>query len=285
MKKLLKISFGVLLVLLSAALAAYPFVSNYLSQNSSQSTVLAYIEDCQDISSDEYEQMLAAAHSYNQTLLGSVTLSDPFSQDDETSTEYSGLLNVSASGVMATIRIPAIDVNLPIYHGTSDSVMQVGIGHMSTSSLPVGGTGTHAVLTGHSGLSTNRLFTDLDQLVVGDVFFITVLGDTLAYEVDKIETVLPTEVDSLAIDPAEDYVTLVTCTPYGVNTHRLLVRGTRTDLQSALAKAENSSAGSTWNNYYLYAILLGIGILAAILIVYFSAKHIADKLKKRKAND
>lgn len=141
--------------------------------------------------------------------------------------EYYSLLDVNGIGIMGVIRIPKIKVSLPIYHTTDEGVLQVGVGHFTGSSLPVGGESTHCILSGHRGLPSAKLFTDLDQIVEGDVFYLDVLGDTLAYQVDQIQVVLPEEVESLNVVPGEDYVTLITCTPYGVNTHRLLIRGTR----------------------------------------------------------
>ena len=142
---------------------------------------------------------------------------------------YRSLLNVTSDGIMAYIKIPKIDINLPIYHSVDSAVLQVAIGHLEGSSLPVGGEGVHTVLSGHRGLTSAKLFTHLDELEIGDAFSITVLGETLNYTIDNIDTVLPEEMDGLAIEEDKDYCTLVTCTPYGVNTHRLLVRGVRTD--------------------------------------------------------
>lgn len=176
------------------------------------------------------QRELEKAEEYNDDLTESVELlNDPFMQSDSLdNTDYDDLLNATAEGVMAYLEIPAIDVLLPIYHGVDNGELSKGIGHLPETSLPVGGESTHSVLAGHSGMSNARLLTDLPKLKEGDVFYIHVYGRTLTYTVDQIKTVLPTDTSDLTITPGEDYVTLVTCTPYGVNTHRLLVRGTRT---------------------------------------------------------
>lgn len=211
-------------------LLLYPIVSQWAS-NHFQSTVCAEYTDMVDSMDDEAAQReLEKAEEYNDDLTESVELlNDPFMQSDSLdNTDYDDLLNATAEGVMAYLEIPAIDVLLPIYHGVDNGELSKGIGHLPETSLPVGGESTHSVLAGHSGMSNARLLTDLPKLKEGDVFYIHVYGRTLTYTVDQIKTVLPTDTSDLTITPGEDYVTLVTCTPYGVNTHRLLVRGTRT---------------------------------------------------------
>lgn len=170
---------------------------------------------------------------------------------------------------MGSIEIPSIDVNLVIYHGTEEEVLQKGVGHLQGTSLPVGGTGTHSVLSAHTGLPNKKLFTDLDQLEPGDVFYLHILGETLAYKVDQILTVLPHETDALMIDSTQDYVTLVTCTPYGINSHRLLVRGTRIPYEEAqqIAQDAGTHSGSTWRDEYLKALFVGLLILLVLIIV------------------
>lgn len=187
--------------------------------------------------------------------------------------------------VMATIEIPCINMNLPIFHGTGEEALQNGAGHLSSSSLPVGGIGTHAVLTGHTGLSSKKLFSDVASLKEGDVFFIHILGDTLAYQVDEINTVLPENTEKLQIDPKQDYVTLVTCTPFGINTHRLLVRGTRIPYDEAMGSDIGRSTDSTWNSEYLNAIILGALVMASILALFGLIKFILYMCRKRQKND
>ena len=187
-----------------------------------------------------------SAIAYNESLL-------PIRYDREAlhaaAESYNELLNLHGSGLMGYVEIPKIDVNLPIYHGTSEEVLQKGIGHLVGSSLPIGGEGFHSVLTGHSGLAGAKLFSDLDQLVPGDTFFLHILGETLAYEVTEINTVLPYETELLLAVPGEDLCTLVTCTPYGVNSHRLLVRGSRVPYEKAMEEAletPKETVRSTW---------------------------------------
>ncbi|TDE70972.1 class C sortase [Streptococcus vicugnae] len=214
---------GILLIGLSLLL--YPTVSDYWNSFHQSEAVAGYVQDVEDMSEQKKAEMLAAAQAYNQTLQTGV-IPDLNLSSAETKT-YDQTLDVTGTGIMAYVEIPKLNTTLPIYHGTDDSVLQVAIGHIPGTSLPVGGKGTHAVISGHRGLPSAKLFTDIDRLVEGDTFMIQVLDETLTYEVDQILTVLPDDVSALAIDPNQDYVTLVTCTPYGVNTHRLLVRGHR----------------------------------------------------------
>lgn len=220
-----------LIFVVGAGLLAYPTFSNWWNEQHQSKVISTYDTAVNDKDSAELDAMLAAAEEYNARLLeqrtdGTLRMSK---LTEEQTAEYNSVLDLESDGVIGYIRIPKIDVELPIYHGTDDSVLQVAIGHLAGSSLPIGGKGTHAVLSGHRGLPSAKLFTDIDALGEGDVFMITCLGRKITYEVDQITTVLPTELDDLDIDPNEDYCTLVTCTPYGVNTHRLLVRGHRID--------------------------------------------------------
>ena len=177
---------------------------------------------------EDYSRELAAAQEYNRYLAEFSDLSSAAATENKREdSPYESLLDVGGSGVMGSIKIPSIKVNLPIYHGVSEAVLQVAAGHYIGSSLPVGGESTHAILTGHRGLPSAKLFTDLDRLEEGDIFYLKVLGEILEYPIDQIEIVLPEELDSLSITEGEDYVTLVTCTPYGINSHRVLIRGTR----------------------------------------------------------
>ena len=178
----------------------------------------------QSLTDDAYDAMLQASRDYNQSLAARET---SYFLSERQQAEYDSLLDVGGTGIMGYITIPRIGVELPIYHGTSDGVLQIAAGHLEGTSLPVGGASTHAVISAHRGLPSAKLFTNLDQLEVGDTFTITVLDRVLTYEVDKISIVLPTETDSLKVVDGKDYVTLMTCTPYGINTHRLLVRGRR----------------------------------------------------------
>ena len=221
----------VLVFLGGVGLLLYPAVSQWVNDNY-QSTVCAKYTDAEEELDDETaEEELRKAYEYNEDLTESVELlENPFMQSDSVDNgDYGNILNATEEGVMAYLEIPEINVMLPIYHGVDDGELKKGIGHLPETSLPVGGESTHCVLAGHSGMSNARLLTDLPKIQQGDVFYIHVYNKTLCYTVDQIKTVLPTNTADLTITPGEDYVTLVTCTPYGVNTHRLLVRGTRTE--------------------------------------------------------
>ena len=216
----------VLLLLVGLSLLLYPYVSNYWNSLHQTRAIAAYAEAVAKLDKDQYTEILSAAQAYNASLLGRDN-TQPL--DGDRKEEYERLLDVSGLGIMGYIEIPCIDCSLPIYHGADESVLQVAVGHMEWSSLPVGGESTHCVLSGHRGLPSAKLFTNLDKLQPGDTFILRVLDETLTYEVDQILIVEPQETGSLRIEEGKDYCTLVTCTPYGINTHRLLVRGKRVD--------------------------------------------------------
>lgn len=268
---------------IAIALTMYPFISNWLFENKTDSVADAVEQAAQELDNSEQQAALQAAREYNQVLAnGHVTLTDPFEEDvtDEDLAEYESLLNLMDDGVMGTVEIPVIDVSLPIYHGTSESVLEKGVGHLHGTSLPVGGESTHTVLTGHTGLSKAKLFTDLTELEEGDIFFLRVMGENLAYEVDQIKVVLPSELDDLKIVPGEDYCTLVTCTPYGVNSHRLLVRGVRTDYQEAVENPEtfeDKEVESKWMEEYKKALLISVGCFIGCLVVLGIVRHFRNR--------
>lgn len=214
----------VVLLLAGLSLLLYPTVSDYWNSLHQSRAIADYVEAVAEMDDLEYERLWDAACEYNEALAqhsGTLSSSTPDTQS------YEELLNISNLGIMGYIEIPDINCSLPIYHGTDDSVLQIAVGHLAWSSLPVGGESSHCVISGHRGLPSAKLFTDLDKLREGDIFMLRVLDEVLTYEVDQITTVEPDEVDSLTITAGEDYCTLVTCTPYGINTHRLLVRGHR----------------------------------------------------------
>ena len=268
---------------IAIALTMYPFISNWLFENKTDSVADAVEQAAQEMDNSEQQAALEAAREYNQVLAnGHVKLTDPFKEDtsQEDLAEYESLLNLMDDGVMGTIEIPVIDISLPIYHGTSESVLQKGVGHLHGTSLPVGGESTHTVLTGHTGLSKAKLFTDLTEMEEGDIFFLHVMGENLAYEVDQIKVVLPSELDDLKIVPGEDYCTLVTCTPYGVNSHRLLVRGVRTDYQEAVENPEtfeDKEVESKWMEEYKKALLISIGCFIGCLVVLGIVRHFRNR--------
>lgn len=237
-------------------LLLYPTLSNYWNNFHQSKAVTGYISRVDDLDKKETAHILESAKAYNQGLeksnLPDLTLSK------NRLLSYQQTLNVTDSGIMAYVEIPKLNTTMPIYHGTDKNVLQIAIGHIPGTSLPVGGLGTHAVISGHRGLPSAKLFTDIDQLVTGDTFLIQVLNETLTYEVDQILTVTPDDTSALAIVPDKDYVTLVTCTPYGVNSHRLLVRGHRVP-NGAVSARVNSEA--TQVAPYLVAVVVMIAIL------------------------
>ena len=272
----------ILVILLGAGAAAYPLIASINNEHTQSLVQTEYEEKLQQLDTSEIDAALAAAREYNKTI-STVQIEDV----DKIKADlppYEDLLNLANNGIMGYIEIPAINIDLPIYHGTTGAAMEKGAGHMEGTSLPVGGIGTHAVISAHSGMASAKLFTDLDKLKLGDMFFITVCNQKLAYEVDNIAVVEPTDIDLIRIDTQQDYVTLLTCTPYGVNTHRLLVRGHRVDMaEEAISEVEEKvkPAASTWMERYEQGILIGIaiflGLLLIALLVYF-IKH----LKQRK---
>lgn len=224
MKKHLTTILLLVILLAGAVLLLYPSFADYWNSFHQSRAISSYVESVSALSDEEYDELWAAARAFNRKLVNRPPVSV---LSDEEKEEYYSLLTVGGSGVMGYISIPKINVNLPIYHGTDESVLQVAIGHLEGSSLPTGDISTHCVVSGHRGLPSAKLFTDLNQLSEGDIFVLQVLNDTMTYEVDQIRTVLPEEVDDLAIQEGWDFCTLVTCTPYGINSHRLLVRGRR----------------------------------------------------------
>ncbi len=226
-KKKKRVSFStiilVLILLAGVGILLYPSVSDWWNSMHATQAIAGYVTAVEDMSGQEREEMLEAARAYNERLANGVD----FTLTEEEYEEYERLLNIADTGIMGYVQISAIGVNLPVYHSVEESVLQIAVGHIPGSSLPVGGERTHTILSGHRGLPSAKLFSDLDQMVEGDTFTINVMGQTITYMVDQIRIVLPEETKELAIQPGRDYCTLVTCTPYGVNSHRMLVRGKR----------------------------------------------------------
>lgn len=214
----------VLMFLAGVSLLLYPTVSDYWNSLHASQAVAAYAEDVHAMEQDHYEDVLEQARAYNQAR-SSKTMD--FYLTDEEQQSYDSQLNVGGTGIIGYIEIPVIAISLPIYHGTSESVLQIAVGHLDWSSLPVGGESTHCVLSGHRGLPSAKLFTNLDEMKLGDTFVIRVLDEVLTYEVDQILIIEPTDTSALVIEQGKDLCTLMTCTPYGINSHRLLVRGHR----------------------------------------------------------
>lgn len=229
MKKYLSTIILILVFVTGLSLLLYPTVSDYWNSFHQSRAIATYAGEVAALDDDDYDELWAAAEAYNQRL---ARRGNPLMQSEEDLAEYEALLNIAGSGVMGYIEIPELKVSLPVYHGVDEGVLQIAVGHIPGTSLPTGGKGTHSVLSGHRGLPSAKLFTNLDQMREGDTFMLRILDETLTYEVDQILIVEPHEVAALSIDPDEDYCTLVTCTPYGINTHRLLVRGHRVENQA-----------------------------------------------------
>ena len=273
-KKILTVVF-VLIFLVGLSLLLYPSVSDYWNSFHQSRALAEYSSQVEELDKEAYDQMWAKAEAYNQTLL-----SDPdrFTMTEEEQAEYDDRLNVSDIGIMGSIEIPAIDCSLPIYHGTQESVLQVAVGHLEGSSLPTGGKGTHCVLTGHRGLPRARLFTDLDKLKKGDLFVLKVLDRTMTYEVDQILTVDPYDMSALEIDPEQDYCTLATCTPYGINTHRLLVRGHRVENQETSSDPQKTEEERDRKPI----VTIGITALLLLAVLLLGAGFVIRRKRRKK---
>ena len=251
----------VLIFFVGLAVMLYPTISDYINQRNQTRVVNSYAQQVDGLSDADYTAYFDAADVFNQEIAADP---DALYHADHFST-YSTTLDVTGTGIMGYITIPRIGVELPIYHGTSDAVLQVAAGHLEGTSLPVGGASTHAVISAHRGLPSAKLFTNLDQLEVGDTFTITVLDRVLTYEVDRISIVLPTETDLLQPVEGQDYVTLMTCTPYGINTHRLLVRGHRVNTRES-QKHVRVTADATRIDPIITAPVIALPMLAVLLI-------------------
>lgn len=283
MKRIIMIVLAVLLLLTAAGITLYPWISNYVNDKYQSTVRTEYVKEIEMQTDTEIQAAKQDAQAYNESL-------NPIRYDREAvqaaGERYLDLMDLTGSGIMGYIEIPKLGVNLPIYHGTEEPVLQKGVGHLIGSSLPVGGKGTHCVITGHSGVAGKRLFSDLDQLVPGDTFYLHVLDEVLAYRVEECNTVLPYETDLLLTEEENDLCTLVTCVPFGVNTHRLLVRGSRIPYQAA-AEIETTvaytPAKSTWKEQYKKSLVFGgaaaLAAVAAGLLVFFFRK------KRRKRHE
>lgn len=280
MKKIVKVFRGVG-YLIAFSLILYPVVSNYVNQLHSTTIATDYEQEVSHLSENLENEMIEQAREYNKSLIGISSFIDPFSDTEGIQTEddvYNNLLKIDDTGMMGYIDIPKLDIVLPVYHGISEKVLQSGVGHLPNTSLPVGGESSHAVLSGHRGLANAKIFTDLNKMEIGDVFYFKVLHHTFAYQVDQILTVLPSETDALQIEKGKDYVTLVTCTPYAVNTHRLLVRGTRIPYEEAKKVDEEVGLHRT---IPFYMIVL-IGGIAAVVIIWISTKIYSRRKEKER---
>ena len=250
----------VLILLVGIGIFVYPTFSDWWNSFHQSRAIAAYVDRVNNASDEEIEAMLSEAQAYNAALL---RRENRFLLSEEEKREYASLLDITGTGIMGYVQIDTIGVSLPVYHGTEESVLQIALGHLMWSSLPIGGENTHALISGHRGLPSARLFTDLDKLQEGDIFTVTVLNRTATYQVDQIRIVEPTEVDTLGIVSGGDYCTLITCTPYGVNTHRLLVRGVRVEnaKQAVVVTAEATRIPS-----HVTAVALGVPMMFLLLL-------------------
>lgn len=274
MKKHLSTIILIFVFLIGLSLLLYPSLSNYWNSFHASRAIATYAEQAANLEEDTCSELLAAAESYNDALL---SRGNTFSLSDAENETYQSLLNIGGTGIMGYIEIDSLDVSLPIYHGTDEAVLQIAVGHLDWSSLPVGGESTHCVLSGHRGLPSAKLFTNLDKLTEGDTFVLRVLDEVLTYEVDQILIVEPHEIDALRIVPGEDLCTLVTCTPYGVNTHRLLVRGHRVE-----NNPEALTVHVTADALQIEPIIVAPLIAAPILLVLLIALLLPRRGKNRR---
>lgn len=273
-RKIIVVALAAVMFLLALGMTLYPVISNYVNEKYASEIQTAYEEIINQADSNALIKAKELAIAYNEAITPGAA-DEAYSQAAllEASVDYESQLDIAGNGIMGYVEIPKISVNLPIYHGTGSDSLDRGVGHLLGSSLPVGGESTHTILTGHSGMASQKMFTDLEQLGIGDVFYLHVLDETLAYQVVEINVVLPNDTTYLGISAGEDLCTLVTCTPYGVNTHRLLVCGTRIPYEGAEALTEEivqtEQVISSWEQQYMHGI--AIGLFAALVIVLLIA--------------
>lgn len=292
-KKIIIICISIVVFLLALGMTLYPLISNKYIESHQSEIHSTYEEEMQQVEDTKIKKARESAKKYNEQLTNGVMEYEAFSKDGigialET---YADQLNLTGNNIMCYIEIPRMGVTLPVYHGTSDATLSLGIGHLVGSSLPIGGESTHSIMTGHSGMASQKMFSDLMDMQKGDIFYIDVLNETLAYRVDQIVTILPDETEYLQIEPGKDLCTLITCTPFGVNTHRLLVRGTRIpyveEEKMEIEKTfEEEKGSSTWEQQYMSGLMVGaiMIIIGGVSAVVFTKVH-KKKSKKNKTED
>jgi len=273
-RKIILILTAVISLVLALGIALYPMISAIYNEQHQSKIYTEFLQQVEDTDDSKLQDALQHARAYNAALNG-ILADENFSETAlmGASEDYDAQLNVTGRGIMGYVSVPKINVTLPIYHGTDSGTLERGIGHLLGTSLPVGGDSTHSVLTAHSGMASQRMFSDLPQLKEGDVFYLEVLNEKLAYQVDQIKTVLPHDTTYLGIEAERDLCTLVTCTPFGVNSHRLLVRGHRIPYEEAetiIQQQEQADVktSSTWQNEYIKGIAIGLGIVLFFLIIF-----------------
>ena len=270
-----------LFLLVGLSILNYPFISQWVNRRSESQAVESYEKQTDILEEEKKRAIKQEAEAYNKELLEKQTgVSDGFSVKSKRDDRYERILNLSGDGIMGVLRIPKIQVHLPVYHGTSAKVLEEGVGHLYGSSFPTGGEGTHSVFSSHRGLPSKTLFTDLDQLKEGDLFFLDILGEKMAYRVEEILTVEPEETEALEIIPGKDYVTLVTCTPYGINSHRLLVRGERILWEEKEEKTKEKITHGIWQWMKILFVVSAVVILAAGILLI-----VIPFMKKRRGGD
>ena len=270
-----------LFLLVGLSILNYPFLSQWVNRRSESQAVESYEKQIDVLEEEKKRAIKQEAEAYNKELLEKQTgVSDGFSVKSKRDDRYERILNTSGDGIMGVLRIPKIQVHLPVYHGTSAKVLEEGVGHLYGSSFPTGGEGTHSVLSSHRGLPSKTLFTDLDQIKEGDLFFLDILGEEMAYRVEEILTVEPEETEALEIIPGKDYVTLVTYTRYGINSHRLLVRGERIPWEEKEEKTKGKITHGIWQWMKILLIVSAVVILAAGILLI-----VIPFMKKRRGGD
>lgn len=279
---------GIVVFLAALLVTLYPMISNYTSEIWASMAVAEFNEVLDNVDDEAIEKAWKDAEAYNRIL--ATGMSDGLNHESAIAAlqDYDNLLNVTDTGIMCHVEIPCIGVYLPVYHGTDSRALDKGAEHLLGTSLPVGGESTHAAISAHTGMASQKMFTDLESVQIGDVFYVHTLGKTLAYEVDQILVVEPIIVDNIQITTGEDYVTLITCTPYAINTHRLLVRGTRIPFEKAVEvqhereEVQKEPTRSVWVEQYIKGLLAGVAILVLFLIVFFIIRVIRKAVKKEK---
>ena len=263
----------IIVFLIGLGLLLYPTLSDYWNSFHQSRAIMNYTQMVANLDDEEYDRILSSAREYNTSIVAN---SIKWTMTDEERERYESELNFANNGNMGYITIPSIDVQLPIYHGTSESILQTSIGHLEGTSLPVGGYTSHCVLSGHRGLPSAKLFSDLDKMVTGDIFMLNILGETFTYEVDQIRIVEPTDLSDLQLVEGKDYCTLVTCTPYGVNTHRLLVRGHRIDNLEEETRVRVTADGVQIESMYVAPV-----VAAPMVIIIIAWLIIDDRIKRK----
>lgn len=271
MKRVTLFFLAVVFFIAALGLTLYPIISSHVNTLYASEIHTAYEEIIEQTDNGALLAVKELATAYNESITPGAT-QDTYSQESlkEASVDYESQLNIAGDGIMGYVHVPKIGVNLPIYHGTDSDSLERGIGHLLGSSLPIGGADTHSILTAHSGMASQKMFSDLPQLAVGDIFYLNVLGETLAYQVDQINTVLPHDTTYLGIEQDMDICTLVTCTPFGVNTHRLLVRGSRIPYEEAEVIEEvttQEEVASTWEQQYIKGLVVGLAVVLILVII------------------